>query len=1039
MPISIQVNLLSGRTVSVEADLDDSVRKLGFLVQKALKVGRGCLLDSSGSTLDEAAKLGEAGLKSGDSLIYQVSTEAFAAVLGDGSVVTWGFAVYGGDRSAVHDQLKNVQQIQANRGAFAAILQDGSVVTWGWAEHGGDSSDVQDQLKNVHQIQASDTAFAAILGDGSVVAWGDAFSDGDSSAVQDLLKNVQQIQASTGAFAAILADGSVVTWGMARNVLQIQASERAFAAILSDGSVVTWGEGYLGGDSSDVQDELTNVQQIQGAEMAFAAILGGGSVVTWGAGDFGGDCSTVQDQLKNVQQIQSSSNAFAAILGDGCVVTWGSAAHGGDSSAVQDQLKTVRCIQATYGAFAAILDNGSVVTWGNADHGGDCSAVQDQLQDVDQIQASQRSFAAILGNGSVVTWGDGGFGGDSSAVQQQLMNCDSGTLQWHKYRTSGMELCGLEISRGRGGSCLSHSHRTQYTFVLQSLLLWREIMGSMFALWQMTEEDLLDPSSTYRLCDTGQGLNRVQHAPRVSRAMHQILHKVQNEVGNWVGLSVVHLGDRDVPNALVFIDKYTQVPRILGPLVRTLDKLPEVYNSTPAIKTYIDTEFKGVEVVRMAIMQDAADRACFAPFNSGRLPLFDKSLTWNGKGKIQADKSKSGSKAEAEVEVLGKSKGKATCNAEKKLEACLVVLRAFCLEFCQSRVNMPLLSQASQNSAEPPTKRQKASDEGTPAENVPPPPPGPPPGESLATTPKAPGARQLVATLAATAVLAVVVAVAVDAAAAAVVAAAAAVDATVVAVAAVAAVVAAAAVGAVGAVGAAAACACGCGNGCGCGANCGGNCGAGQSGSMNLCCTRARNLIDEGGCHSVAKGDEGMMGSNMNPMAMTMGMNPMAMMMMGAAMMGQVMMAGSGAADMAAQQQKLPAADDDDDEDAGLWFIRFVGRIKFWFENKGFGFIESEEFSKVFGGDSDVFLHHFQKKHYQRGDLVEFSVFTNFRGKPQGTELRKVKEDSWLEEEVFSMLPAHRLHRLRWGLLDGPRLLSQVLAPNSKVDGRQDY
>jgi len=162
----------------------------------------------------------------------------------------------------------------------------------------------------------------------------------------------------------------------------------------------------------------------------------------------------------------------------------------------------------------------------------------------------------------------------------------------------------LEISRGRGGSCLSHSHRTQYTFVLQSLLLWREIMGNMFALWQMTEEDLLDTSSSYRLCDTGQGLNRVQHAPRVSRAMHQILHTVQSEVGNWVGLSVVHLGDRDVPNALVFIDKYTQVPRILGPLVRTLDSLPEVYNSTPAIKTYIDTEFNGVEVLRLAIMQD---------------------------------------------------------------------------------------------------------------------------------------------------------------------------------------------------------------------------------------------------------------------------------------------------------------------------------------------------------------------------------------------------------------------------------------------------
>ena len=73
--------------------------------------------------------------------------DAFAAILEDGSVMTWGAAYSGGDSSAVRDQLRGVQQIQATDAAFAAILEDTSAVTWGDARFGGDSSAVQHELR----------------------------------------------------------------------------------------------------------------------------------------------------------------------------------------------------------------------------------------------------------------------------------------------------------------------------------------------------------------------------------------------------------------------------------------------------------------------------------------------------------------------------------------------------------------------------------------------------------------------------------------------------------------------------------------------------------------------------------------------------------------------------------------------------------------------------------------------------------------------------------------------------------------------------
>jgi len=77
-------------------------------------------------------------------------------------------------------------------------------------------------------------------------------------------------------------------------------------------------------------------------------------------------------------------------------------------------------------------------------------------------------------------------------------------------------------------------------------------------LWFFAEEDLLNAAMPPEYKNTGQGFHRVQPAPKVGRAMHAILAKVQSTM-EWVGSSTVHLGDHNVPNALMFIDKYTQV------------------------------------------------------------------------------------------------------------------------------------------------------------------------------------------------------------------------------------------------------------------------------------------------------------------------------------------------------------------------------------------------------------------------------------------------------------------------------------------------
>ena len=162
----------------------------------------------------------------------------------------------------------------------------------------------------------------------------------------------------------------------------------------------------------------------------------------------------------------------------------------------------------------------------------------------------------------------------------------------------------LAIRSGSKGSRLTHSHATQYTYVLQTFELWREVQHDFFKLWHLAETDLLLKGNWYRLRDTGQGLNRMQAAPNLSKLMHSLLSRTQKKMGGWVGSAAIHLGDHNVPNALFCLDKYNQVPRILNPIINAVRGLEEVCAKEPEFETYVTERFGGVEAAQKRILRD---------------------------------------------------------------------------------------------------------------------------------------------------------------------------------------------------------------------------------------------------------------------------------------------------------------------------------------------------------------------------------------------------------------------------------------------------
>lgn len=164
--------------------------------------------------------------------IYTTS-QAFAALKTDGTVQTWSwnFAPPSWDdidhsldwvKGRDNTELNNITEIHTTYGAFAALKTDGTVVPWGYDLFGGDNKNM-DELKDIDKIVSAEYVFAALKADGSVVTWGDDWA-GDNSwgdtrpLAQTFHNNVAKIVAIDNGFAALKNDGSVVSWGYEKDL-----------------------------------------------------------------------------------------------------------------------------------------------------------------------------------------------------------------------------------------------------------------------------------------------------------------------------------------------------------------------------------------------------------------------------------------------------------------------------------------------------------------------------------------------------------------------------------------------------------------------------------------------------------------------------------------------------------------------------------------------------------------------------------------------------------------------------------------------------
>ena len=388
---------------------------------------------------------------------------AFACLLHDGSVQTWGSPAHGGDTLHISRILVRVNTIVSTRAAFAALREDGQIVTWGCRDSGGDCGALAEHVMRsggAQEIHSAGCAFVAILKDMSVVCWGQI--TGIHPNVTDV---VQLACTMRGSFAALTRAGDVVTWGCEfcdgqtykvfhyPNVIGVFGHDTGFVMQLGDGRAVSWNSSCDGDTccedwvrvDGDILTSITKITNVKSVFLFETHDAVSRRLMTWWP--FG--CHTAIDQRSHdVQQAMAmSEEPFVIPLPNGHNQLrsfhdrggYANILHGGETFVHNRDMLAIRRkngdveiisrkelpvrrrlslaagvtqLHANRHAVCAVLVNGAVRAWGEEFNGGQIPAsIRHALVGgVECIESTVGAFAAKMVDGRVVTWGNWHYG-----------------------------------------------------------------------------------------------------------------------------------------------------------------------------------------------------------------------------------------------------------------------------------------------------------------------------------------------------------------------------------------------------------------------------------------------------------------------------------------------------------------------------------------------------------------------------------------------------------------------------------------------------